>query len=78
MENDGTDSFLLQVKTYESNYSEINEKENISPNLHRPAAHAARIFWVSETALARNCLPMVISIEAKRGIVEIISYLEEC
>nr|XP_012221938.1 PREDICTED: uncharacterized protein LOC105671946 [Linepithema humile] len=43
MEN-AADSFLLQVKTFESNYGKSDEKENVSPNLHRLAAPAAQIF----------------------------------
>jgi len=43
MDNDA-DNFLLQVKTFESNYGKSNEKENVSPNLRRPAVPAARIF----------------------------------
>jgi len=44
MDNDVADNFLLQVKTFESNYGKSNEKENVSPNLRRPAVPAARIF----------------------------------
>lgn len=40
MESDVADNFLLQVKTFESNYAKSDEKENVSPNLHRPAVPA--------------------------------------
>ncbi|XP_072756885.1 uncharacterized protein [Anoplolepis gracilipes] len=40
MESDVADSFLLQVKTFESNYGKSDEKENVSPYIYRPAVHA--------------------------------------
>lgn len=40
MESDVADNFLLQVKTFENNYGKSDEKENVSPNLHRPAVPA--------------------------------------
>lgn len=75
-ENDDADSFLLQVKTFESNYGQSDVKENVSPNLRRPAVHATRIFWISETASpARTCHPKVTSTEARKKITRIVSFL---
>lgn len=73
-ENDDSDNFLLQVKTFESNYGQCDVKENVSLNLRRPAARATRIFWILGTASsARTCRPMVTSTGARRRIAEIVS-----